>query len=79
MRNQREETDVLLGQVMRSLRTESDLTQESLADGAGLHRTYIGLIERGDRSPTLRTLFRIATVLDVPCSQIVAMVEGWDG
>ena len=50
---------------IRRLRVASGLSQEGLADECGLHRTYVGAIERGERNITLRTLERIAAALGV--------------
>lgn len=49
----------------RRLRQDLSLSQEEAADKCGLHRTYIGAIERGERNITLTTLEQIATALDV--------------
>lgn len=49
----------------RRLRQELSLSQEEAADKCGLHRTYIGAIERGERNITLTTLEQIATALNV--------------
>ncbi len=48
----------------RSLRLQKGLSQEELAALAGLDRSYISLIERGKKSPTVNTLLRIADALD---------------
>ena len=48
---------------IRLQREKMGLSQESLADLCGLHRTYIGSIERGERNITLSTLSKIATAL----------------
>jgi transcriptional regulator with XRE-family HTH domain len=50
---------------VRQLRTERGLSQEKLAEGAGIHRTYLGGIELGLRNPSLRNIARIAHALDV--------------
>jgi len=42
------------------LRKKQGLSQEELADRCGIHRTYIGFIERGEKSPTLNTVAKIA-------------------
>lgn len=50
---------------IRSARITAALSQEEVADRAGLHRTYIGAVERAERNLTLRTLYAIANALDV--------------
>lgn len=55
---------VVLGDRIRALRQESGLSQEQLAATIGMHRTYIGHVERGEVSPTLETVLRIAKGLD---------------
>lgn len=54
-----------LGLRIRALRKKSGLTQENMADRCGLHWTYIGGLERGERNPTLTTMKRIADGLKV--------------
>ena len=51
------------------------VSQERLALIAGLDRTYISLVERGLRSPTIRTVVRLAEVLDVRPSEVVRCME----
>lgn len=63
------------GKILRDLRTEREFTQEGLATDCGLDRTYISLLERGLRQPTLGTLFKIAEVLKVSPSSIVKVLE----
>ena len=63
------------GQTIAALRTEKGLSQEVLSGLAGLDRTHYSKIERGLRSPTLGTPFRIAAALDVPPHEIVQSVE----
>lgn len=63
------------GVLLKKLRTDKGLTQEQLADECELDRTYISLLERGQRQPTLSTLFKIAEVLKVSASSIVKELE----
>lgn len=51
---------------LRRLRIERRLSQEALADGAGVDRTYIGSLERQVYSPTIDMVEKLAEVLDVP-------------
>lgn len=53
------------GRVVRRLRVLRGLSQEGLADLAGIHRTYIGGIERGERNPTLTMIHRLAEAIGV--------------
>jgi len=59
------------GNKVRSLRESKKMSQEQLAELAGLHRTYVGGIERGERNPTLLNLLKIARALEVPLSELV--------
>lgn len=52
-----------------------DLSQEELAARAGYHRTYIGQLERGEKSPSLRTLFNLSATLQVSPSALIRRVE----
>jgi transcriptional regulator with XRE-family HTH domain len=54
----------ILGRNLREYRQARGLSQEAFADVLGVHRTYMGSIERGERNLTLRSLEKIATRLD---------------
>lgn len=56
--------------MVRFYRGRTGRSQEELADRAGIHRTYIGGIERGERNPTLTMIHRLARALDVPPSRL---------
>jgi len=55
-----------LGRSLRALRAATGLSQEELADQLGIHRTYVGGLERGERNVTLQTVERLADSLGVP-------------
>lgn len=59
-----------LGEYVRRERLRQGLSQEDLAAKAGVHRTYIGMIERAERNITLRNIERIANALGVPISEL---------
>jgi transcriptional regulator with XRE-family HTH domain len=54
-----------LGRNLRVYREDKSLSQEAFADQLGVHRTYMGGIERGERNLTLKSLERIAAQIDV--------------
>lgn len=53
------------GQRVQELRKERNLSQEQLADMSGVHRTYIGMVERAEKNITLRNIKKIAEALGV--------------
>ena len=57
---------VAFGQRVRELRKLRGWSQETLTHKTGLHRTYIGAIERGERNVSLRNIVKIANALQVP-------------
>jgi transcriptional regulator with XRE-family HTH domain len=61
--------------VVAARRLSRGLSQEALALRAGLHRTYIGMIERGQRNPTLDSAKAIAKALDVQLATLVREAE----
>ena len=64
-----------VGEELRERRIARGLSQEALAAKAGLHRNFIGLLERGERNSTLLSLESIADVLKVRLSEILAGAE----
>ena len=66
---------LLIGSVLRKLRTEKKLSQEVLSGLAGLDRTHYSKIERGLRSPTVDTLFKIAQAMDMPPHKLMLAIE----
>lgn len=61
-----------LGQRIRARRTELGLSQESLADGAGLHWTFVGQVERGQRNLSLHNLLKLASALRMDAGELIA-------
>ena len=63
------------GRVLRERRLTAGLSQEQLALEADVDRTFVSLLERGGRQPTLSTLWRLAAALGVAPSELVSGVE----
>jgi transcriptional regulator with XRE-family HTH domain len=68
-------SEQLFGEVLRELRRERGVSQEDLAFASGYHPTYIGQLERGKKSPSLRTIMSLAAVLGVLGSEILRRIE----
>lgn len=64
-----------VGAGIRRIRERKKLSQEALAAQAGLHRNYIGNVERGERNPSLVILVRICSALKVPLSKLILEAE----
>lgn len=58
------------GYRIRELRLKNEMTQEELASKAGLHRTYIGMIERAEKNITLKNIQKLADALEVGIKEI---------
>lgn len=63
------------GEALREVRKERGVSQEALALESGFDRTYVSLVERGMKSPTIRAVVRMAAVLGVPAVEIVGRME----
>jgi len=64
-----------LGRAVRELRACHGISQEELGYRSGLHRNYVGAIERGELNPTLGVLLRLAAGLGVALSELIALGE----
>lgn len=62
---------VKFGERIKALRKERDWSQEQLADETGFHRTYIGMIERGERNPSLININVFAETFGMSISELL--------
>lgn len=65
------EVNILFGIRVRQLREQKGISQEQLGYDTGLHRTYVGQIERAEKNITLRNIAKIAKELDVNISELM--------
>lgn len=66
---------IIVGRVIQEFREEKHKSQELISGLAGIGRTHLSAIERGERKPTLETFFKIAYALDIPPSTIMLAIE----
>lgn len=69
------ELKAVLGKRIRELRSKNGFSQESFADHCGLHRTYMGGIERGEHNLTMETVLTISTGLGMTMSELLGGIE----
>jgi len=65
----------IFGQVLRELRDKENISQEKLAEYCDLDRTYISLLERCLRQPTITTLFKLSKALKIKPSLLIEKVQ----
>ncbi len=65
----------LFGRILRELRSERGLSQEELGFESNYHRTYISQLERGQKNPSLKAIFRLARVLGIRPSEMIRRIE----
>jgi len=68
---ERQEAQRSLGDRVAQFRRQRGLSQEALAELAGLHRTYVGSVERGERNPSFLNLLRLSHALDISVSELL--------
>ena len=66
-----ETVETRFGRRLREVRESRGISQEDLAARAGVHRTYVGLLERGERNVTLRTIEKLADALEVQMAELM--------
>lgn len=66
-----QDPNAVLARNLRRLRLERGWSQEEFAEKCGLHRTYVGAIERGERNVTLCTLSALAFALQVSAAELI--------
>lgn len=64
-----------LSLILRERREFLEISQSDLARKSGLHRSYIGDLERGSRNISVKNLSRLASALEVPASKVLSMAE----
>ena len=64
-----------IGPVLRDARGKARLTQQELADRAGVHRVYVSMLERDEKSPTLEVFFRLCRALGARPHVLVRQIE----
>ena len=69
-------TLLLLGHAIRNQREQLGLSQEKLAERCGFDRTYISMLERGKRNPSLLNLLKLAKGLQTSVSQLTEVCDG---
>lgn len=67
-----------VGAELRRLRVERGLTQETLAQRVGVHRTYLNQVEAGSRNVSVGVLAKLSVVLDARLSSVVGVADGLD-
>ena len=65
----------IVGEVIAGFRKKKGISQEVLSGLADIGRTHLSAIERGARKPTLETLYRISTAMDIKMSDIIIELE----
>jgi len=69
------EIKVYFGMLLKRKRKEKRLSQQYLANKSGLNRTYISLMERGLKAPSLTTIFKLSSTLEIDASTLIKELE----
>ena len=71
MKTEREKISCKIGERIRRFRAEQHLSQEALALSCEIHPAYLGRLERGEKCPTIDTLYRLAKALGIPVYKLI--------
>lgn len=63
------------GKVLRKRRIQKKISQQQLGISSGLDRTFISMLERGSRQPSLKSIFSICEVLEIPPAEFLRQTE----
>ncbi len=72
---QRSALHAQFGARLRDARVRRGMTQDDLAASSGLHRTYVGGVERGERNPSLANIARLAKAVGVSVGELTSGIE----
>jgi transcriptional regulator with XRE-family HTH domain len=76
---QRSRAHAALGRAIRDYRGHQRISQEDLAHRAGMHRTYLGGIERGERNPSYTNIMKVADALDIDAWELLRRARELEG
>ena len=68
-------SSIIVGEVIQRIREKKHMSQELVSGLAGIGRTHLSAIERGERKPTLETFFKIADALGIKASDLMFEIE----
>ncbi len=74
-KNQKEDINVLFGQNIKRIRLSKKISQEKLGEIANLHRTYIGMIERGEKNITLINIGKLSKALGISIESLFSGID----
>lgn len=76
---QRSQAHAALGRAIRDYRSRRRISQEDLAHRAGMHRTYLGGIERGERNPSYTNIRKVAEALGIDAWELLRRARDYEG
>jgi transcriptional regulator with XRE-family HTH domain len=66
---------LIIGNLIREIRKSKSISQEQLSERSGLDRSFISMLERGKKNPTLSTLIKLCKALDVSLTELISEFE----